>query len=407
MNLTVFSHKPCWTSTRSPSGYATDGGFAFQMRALSQLFDATRVLVPCRRLGGRSGETPLTGHNLSVTPLTPPSGRGLGRKLALPFWMARNGSALLRGVSRTDAVHAPIPGDIGTIGMLMAWAIRKPLFVRHCGNWLVQRTATEHFWRWFIERWAGGRNVMLVTGGSAERPSKTNANVHWIFSTSLTERQLVACGKARDRAPGKDPRLIIACRQDPEKGTGVVIQAVPHILRNYPGAKLDVVGDGPMLEDFEDLARRLGVADRVTFHGHVGHDVVLRLFREADVLCFPTASEGFPKVVLEALACGLPVITTRVSVLPQLLASGCGRLIDHATPEVVADAVAYCLSNGPRYVEMSRLAVTTARQFSVERWRDTIGDFIRKAWGPLQTDEGVGTATRYGLAMNRREGSRR
>ena len=177
MNLLVISYKTCWPEPASPSGYATDGGFPFQMRALSELFDETRLLIPCAERGASTGQGHLTGRRLSVVPLSTPRGAGAGRKAAFPFWLLRNLPRLLSEVLRADAIHAPIPGDIGTIGMLLAFALRKPLFIRYCGNWTEQNTAAEHFWRWFMETFAGGRTVCLATGGAERPPSAKNFSI--------------------------------------------------------------------------------------------------------------------------------------------------------------------------------------------------------------------------------------
>ena len=287
MKLTVFSHKRCWWSAASSSGYATDGGFALQMSTLSQLFEATRVVVPCTRSGVRTGETPLAGHKLAIVPLTAPWGRGLRRKIALPLWLLRNGATLVREVVRADAVHAVIPGDIGTFGMLVAWDMRKPLLVRHCGNWSSQGTAAERFLHWFIERFAGGRNVMLVTGGGSSAPSRRNRQVHWVFSTSLSAKELAARAWTRDGLSEGGPRLITVSRQDPEKGTGVTIRSLPLLLDDYPGLQLHVVGDGPALAPLQRLAAELGVESRVVFHGQVRRDEVARLLTAHPSGMFP------------------------------------------------------------------------------------------------------------------------
>lgn len=387
MKLVVVSHKPSWLSAASPSGYATDGGFPFQMRALSELFDETAVIVPCFSPKTSAGEVPLTGRNLTIIPLGTPAGSGLRRKINMLFWLIGNIHILIREVSRADAVHAPIPSDIGTIGMLLAFFMRKPLFVRHCGNWLVQRTVAERFWKWFMERVAGGKNVMLATGGAAEPPSQRNPAIRWIFSTSLTQKELSDCPMRPDQKPAQDTRLIISCRQEKEKGTGVVIASLPYILKDFARTSLDVVGDGGSLGKFRELAESLDLSDRITFHGKVNHQTVLELLRRASLFCYPTtASEGFPKAVLEALACGLPVVTTRVSVLEQLIGTGCGILIQEATPEALAEAVRECLTDQERYRGMSRQAVATAWQYSLERWQDAIGDWLRAEWGPLRTN---------------------
>lgn len=387
MQLTVVSHKPCWPSPQAAAGYASDGGFPFQMHALAELFDAIRIVVPCGTPGPRPGEILLTGRNLSVVPLTPLAGSGFRRKLRVPLWLARNGVTLMREVRRAGAVHVPIPGDVGSIGMVLAWLLRRPLCVRHCGNWLVPRTAAERFWRWFMERVAGRRNVMFATGGAQAAPSRHNPNVRWIFSTSLRARELEACGVRRDAVSNGHLRLIVACRQEWEKGTGTVIESLPLLLPEFPGLSLDVVGDGGARAEFEALAAARGVADRVTFHGKVGHEAVLSLLATADLFCYPTtASEGFPKVVLEALACGLPVITTRVSVLPELLDRGCGYLLDQPTPAALAEAVRTCATDAARYRGMSARAVEVAHGFSLERWSATIAGYLRTAWGPLRAD---------------------
>lgn len=381
--LVVFSHKLCWPSASSPSGYATDGGFPFQMRALSEIFEETTLVVPCSPVANRVGEILLTGHNLSVAPLTVPRGKGLWRKAGLLFWLVRNCRVIFQQMQRADAAHTPIPGDVGTIGMLLAFFLRKPLFVRHCGNWFVQETLAERFWKWFMERYAGGKKVMLATGGSNVPPSNRNAAIRWIFSTTLTEDELKTCLTGRYQPPRENTRLIIACRQDKQKGTGIVIESLPLVLKDFPHVTLDVVGDGEALDEFKALAASLGVRERITFHGNVDHATVTRLLRNAHLFCYPTtASEGFPKVVLEALACGLPVITTRVSVLPQLIGSGCGILIEEPTPSEVARSVREILLQADRYCAMSAQAVATARQYSLERWRDTLGEWLRAAWKP-------------------------
>ena len=381
MHLVICSHKPCWPSPSSPTGYATDGGFSFQMQALSQLFASTSLLVPCSQNDQPAGEIPLQGHNLSVKPLPPPAGAGLRRKINMLLWVLRNSPRVFHEIRRADAVHTPIPGDIGTIGMLLAFALRKPLFVRHCGNWFVQKTTAENFWRWFMERFAGGRNVMLATGGAAEPPSTRTTDVRWIFSTSLTEQELRSYGKVRELPPRGRVRLVIACRQELEKGTGVVIESLPLLLNHFPEATLDVLGDGGALQCFKNVAESRGLSGRVTFHGKVNHDGVIRQFQCADIFCFPTvSSEGFPKAVLEALACGLPVVTTNVSVLPQLIGRGCGVLLEEARPAAVAGAVRAMLSNEEQYHAMSARAIETAAEYSLERWRDTIGDLLRASW---------------------------
>lgn len=388
MKLAIFSHKPCWRSMGSPSGFATNGGFPFQVKALSELFDETRLLVPIKVQAGNGGEMPLGGHNVKVVPLTGRVGAGFTSKLSFLPWLLRNATTIRRELHSADAVHAPIPGDVGTVGMLLTWLFGKPLFVRHCGNWQEAATMAETFWRWFMETTAGGRNVMFATGGSAEPPSLKNANIKWIFSSSLTRQELRANGTPKAFPDHGQIKLIIAARQEKAKGTGKVIQSLPSLARDFPQITFDVLGSGTAIPEFKRLASELKVEDRVTFAGQLDHNQVLARLNSATVFVFPTtSSDGFPKAVLEGLATALPVVATRVSVLPQLLASGCGVLIDEATPEAIALGIHQVLSDPVRYQAMSRKAIDTARGHSLEAWRDVIGASLSSAWGLLRSGD--------------------
>ncbi|MFM8395385.1 MAG: glycosyltransferase [Acidobacteriota bacterium] len=369
--LVVVSHKPCWRDEASPSGYATSGGFPFQMRALAGLFETTEVLVPIidRPAGGG---IPLTAPGLRIVPLRPPPGVGLWRKLAFPFWLLPHLWRLAARISRAELVHTPIPGDIGTIGLLLALLFRRPLFVRYCGNWAVQRTIAERFWRWLMESRAGGRNVMMATGGGSARPSPRNPHLTWIFSTSLSAAEIAACRMIRP-APSTNPRLITVARLEKSKGIDRLIRALQKLRRSFPGISLDVVGDGAQFAALRELAVRAGVGNQVRFHGQLDHLGVRQLLREADLFSLLSASEGFPKAVHEALAAGLPVVATSVSVLPQLVGNEAGRLVDlKATDDEIAAAIEFCLADQDRYAVLAATATARAADYSLERWQETI-----------------------------------
>lgn len=82
---------------------------------------------------------------------------------------------------------------------------------------------------------------------------------------------------------------------------------------------LRFAGEGPMVPYYRNLARELGLADRVEFVGFLDRASLRRLLEESDALVFPTHAEGLPRVVIEAMATGLPVLSTRISGIPELL----------------------------------------------------------------------------------------
>ncbi len=388
MNLVVVSHKPCWTDPNSTSGYGTDGGFAFQMEALSELFDRTTVLMPANKTPAPCGTNPLMGTYLSVTTLSRRAGRYWPRRLSLLVWLTRNLGRIWSAVAQADAVHVPMGSAVGTLAILVALAQRKHLFVRYCGRWGHPQTWAQRFWHWLLVQIAGGRNVVLATGGGNQPPSPRNPHIQWVFATTLRKAELDALRPRQPWRPGEPLRLITVGRQEPGKNTDRVIQALALVRRHYPQATLEVVGDGSCLSALRRLAADLDLADAVGFPGKLDHQGVIAALCRAHLFCLPTDSEGFPKAVHEALACGLPVITTPVSVLPYLVANDNGILLSDTAPQTIAGAVLELASNESRFRAMVRSAQSTAQHYSLENWRDAIGRHLEKAWGPCAEASG-------------------
>ncbi len=141
-----------------------------------------------------------------------------------------------------------------------------------------------------------------------------------------------------------------------EKGLDLLIRSIARVAQ----VRLEVAGDGPMRTRWGELARELGVANRVRFLGALARGDVLQLCARADVVCVPSIwQEPFGYAAAEAMAAGVPVVSTPSGALPELLARGRGFVAEECTPEALAGALSRALSDGA-----SRLRVISeARNF--------------------------------------------
>ena len=134
-------------------------------------------------------------------------------------------------------------------------------------------------------------------------------------------------------------QIVLVGRLMLQKGHRFLLEALPFVASQVPNVRLGVVGDGPLLEALTAQAQRLGIADRVHFTGLVSEDDKLRWLWHSQLFVIPSVQEGFGLVVLEAMACGLPVIGFDLPVFREILAPECGVIVPKADVEALGRAI--------------------------------------------------------------------
>ena len=147
----------------------------------------------------------------------------------------------------------------------------------------------------------------------------------------------------------------------PRKGHELIIAA----LTELPDARLMIAGSGPMRSELERVAEEKGVASRVRFLGEIAHDALTDAYRAADIFVLASSREGWANVLLEAMACGTPVVATNVNGTPEVLTDPrLGVLVQERSGSALAQAIRQLRDLSP-----DRGAVRAyAEQFS---WDDT------------------------------------
>lgn len=136
----------------------------------------------------------------------------------------------------------------------------------------------------------------------------------------------------REAIPRKNGEVVIGYvgRMVEEKGLGTLVEALAKLPRF--GWKLTVIGTGPFEANFDEMVRERGLVDQVNRLGYVPHDMTPRFLAALDILVLPSETrpnwkEQFGRVIVEALACGVPVIGSDSGEIPTLIkASGGGRI---------------------------------------------------------------------------------
>lgn len=205
-----------------------------------------------------------------------------------------------------------------------------------------------------------------------------------------------ANGKSAEE--GDVQRLVFVGRTSPEKGIHTLLDAFSLVAESFPKARLDIVGprttlasefivdisadplvralkrfyDGSTTNEYQSYLdaslRRLGLEDRVIFHGPRPHADLIQTYQNADLVVNPSLSESFGIAMVEAMSCGTPVVGTKVGGMQETIVEGeTGHLVEPEDPEALADAISKVLRSRERRIEMGR----RGRERAVEHfsWR--------------------------------------
>lgn len=180
------------------------------------------------------------------------------------------------------------------------------------------------------------------------------------------------------------PRIIFVGRLIASKGVPLLVRALRQLVDTGIDAQLDLVGDGPERQGLQHLAAELGLSGRMTLHGSVYG--VAALLQGASVFVLPSFIEGMSNAVIEAMACGLPVITTRVGASPDLIDDGVsgllmeagdGHALQAALQKVLEDRdLARRLGRAARQVVEARLSIDTITGRYIDLYADLMENRI-------------------------------
>jgi glycosyltransferase involved in cell wall biosynthesis len=292
--------------------------------------------------------------------------------------------AMLRAVAQelrsADAVHLRCPSNIGMMSSFTLPFLRRPKtrWIKYGGNWSPR---DEEPWsyelqrRWLLLPWH--RALVTVNGNWPGQPRHVLA----FLNPCLTERELGIGRAAASRKRLEFPvRMLFVGRLEPAKGVLCALEVQARLRRMGLAVQLDFIGDGPLRSELERRARERGIEDSIAFHGWLPRDALAPHYETAHLLLFPTRTEGWPKVLSEAMAFGVIPIASRVSSIPEyLLRFKIGTVADPDDVNGFVDGVMGYLNTPQRWLAESPRAANAAEEFTYARYLDRVTAIL----GPL------------------------
>lgn len=159
--------------------------------------------------------------------------------------------------------------------------------------------------------------------------------------------------------------IICVSRMVHDKGLEDAISAMAEIVDKYPEAILYLVGDGPLHQELENQVSVLSLQKNVIFTGFIKNNELIDYYHNSDVYLLPSWNEAFPMVLFEAMASGLPIVSTYVGMVPEIVTEENGILVPVKSPHDIAEAICKIFSlSSEEYQQMSERNVRIAKKNS-------------------------------------------
>ena len=325
------------------------GGMANQTRQLRELLQAA-------------------GAHVDLLPTNPPYSpawvAGWPGVRAL-FRLAGYVGALWRSVAKVQVVHVMANSGwswhlFTAPAVWVAWLRRVPVVVNYRGGEAASFLARS---AWFVRPCIRRCARLVVPSGFLETVFSAHGMPAQVVPNIIDTQRFAPLPPGTPRAPRQ---LLVARNLEALYGNDVALRAFVQVHQRHTDARLLIAGSGPQEAELKALARTLGVADAVRFTGLLDRDEMAQLLRTSTVSINPTRVDNMPNSVLEAMASGVPVVSTHVGGVPYIVKDGeTALLVPPDDPAALATAVLRLLDDP---AEAARLAAAALQQVQRYTW---------------------------------------
>jgi glycosyltransferase involved in cell wall biosynthesis len=362
------------------------GPYTKEIDLWAELFDEVVIAAPLRNERPPGFAEPFLRSNIEIAKQIETGGDGIFQKLLqivlLPIHILKLASVM----KSADAIHVRCPGNLGLLGVILAPLFSDKLIAKYAGQWpdydgepwtyRLQKKILKSRW------WKG---PVTVYGEWPDQPEQIKP-----FFTSMMTREQVqqAVSHAKKKIPSTPFRILFSGRLTKEKGVHHLIEAVLILKERGSEIELAVVGNGP---EFEVLQRSIAeklLEKNVRIVGDVPYEESIKSFEWGDVLVLPSKSEGFPKVIAEAMCHGMVCIGMNSGLVPQML-DGRGLVIEKPDALLIANAIESLMNDSKRFTRLSIAGIEWASQYSIEDLQDALRTLMEESWGVKLQSEGT------------------
>lgn len=356
-----------------------------------------KIVAPMGEGGITSIETSYNHKNSHLIPIAAFDVLSIKSTLKTIRLLPKTAYNIYKAMLWADHIHLRCPGNIGLLGCFVQMLFPgKPKTAKYAGNWdpKAKQPWSYRLQKWLLSNTFLTKNMKVLVYGEWPNQSK---NIVPFFTASYSEKEFdknychaepnperrrsgVEAHFDAKQVENKNQRTLSEAEVNflfvgtltKGKQPLLSVAIIQKLKEKGHHVRLDIYGEGPERGTLEQFLAENDLKNEVVLHGNCDKETIKKAYQTAHFLLFISASEGWPKVVAEAMFWGCLPITSNVSCIPYMLANGeRGALVNPNADEIVAVIENY-LQHPETYTQQSTKALQWSRQFTMEKFEEEI-----------------------------------
>jgi len=283
---------------------------------------------------------------------------------------------IFEAMKKADHIHLRCPGNMALLAAVVQMFFPKKVkTAKYAGNWdpKARQPFTYKLQRWILSNTILTKNIQVLVYGDWENQTK---NIKPFFTATYSESEIL---NANFRIQNKDQesiKFLFVGTLSKGKQPLYAIQIVEELFKKGKNVTLDLFGDGAMKSEIETYIRNNDLESIIQLKGNQSKDAILTAYQNSHFLILPSKSEGWPKVVAEAMFWGCVPIASPVSCISYMMGNGSRGILLHEKIQEDINQIDMVINNQDFYHKIASEGQSWSQQFTTDKFEAEISKLL-------------------------------
>ena len=371
MKFAIITHV---SHLRQGNSYFAYGPYIKEMNIWLQNVDQAIIVAPLKTGSPKLIDLKYESNSIRFNQIKNFNTIGFLNKITTLFLIPKIAFTIFKVMKEADHIHLRCPGNVGLIGCFVQILFpKKPKSAKYAGNWdpRAKQPLSYKLQKWILSNTFLTKKMQVLVYGEWENQSR---NVKSFFTASYSESDKQ---EILDRNLNGTIKILFVGTLSSGKRPLYALQLVTFLKEIGFHISLDFFGDGNELPKLSSFVLENNLQNNVSFHGNQASETVLKAYQNSHFLILPSQSEGWPKVVAEAMFWGCIPVASDVSCVRDMLGSGYRGLILTMDLQKDIQQIQELFNDNEKYQAIIKNGVEWSREYTLDTFEIKIAKILR------------------------------